>query len=329
MTEPKTPPAPRRRELRRGGGRRRLSVRIVTQAVVLGVLAGGTAAFAVSDVRAGNGSFSIAGGTLDLRATLVAHPSRTEGERADLGGLATVHVDDGELDVALAALDEPTVREVLRSAGVVLGPHDQVEPGLDENATGSVTVTRVTTEARSETVEQPFETVRQDDGALEKGSEVVAREGRTGLQVVAYEAHLVDGVEVDRTVLASRVVREPVDALVRVGTFEPPPPGATVSPGTARELGREMVLARGWDESQWQCLDSLWQKESGWRTTAENRSSGAYGIPQSLPGSKMASVADDWRTNPATQITWGLGYIGNRYGTPCGAWAHSQARNWY
>ena len=73
----------------------------------------------------------------------------------------------------------------------------------------------------------------------------------------------------------------------------------------------------------------LWQKESNWRYTARNPSSGAYGIPQSLPGSKMASAGADWQTNPATQIKWGLGYIAARYGTPCSAWAHSQQVNWY
>jgi hypothetical protein len=73
----------------------------------------------------------------------------------------------------------------------------------------------------------------------------------------------------------------------------------------------------------------LWNKESGWRVDAENRSSGAYGIPQALPGSKMASIAADWRTNPATQITWGLNYVAGRYSTPCGAWSSFQAKGWY
>lgn len=80
---------------------------------------------------------------------------------------------------------------------------------------------------------------------------------------------------------------------------------------------------------QWSCLDALWQRESNWNPSAMNPSSGAYGIPQSLPGSKMASAGADWRTNPATQIRWGLGYIKGRYGSPCGAWGHSQSVGWY
>ncbi len=96
-----------------------------------------------------------------------------------------------------------------------------------------------------------------------------------------------------------------------------------------RAVGRLLVADNGWGAEQFGCLDSLWTKESGWRWNANNSSSGAYGIPQSLPGSKMASVGGDWATNPVTQIKWGLQYISNRYGTPCSAWAQSRATNWY
>lgn len=107
------------------------------------------------------------------------------------------------------------------------------------------------------------------------------------------------------------------------------PPFVTPDPGTAQSIAYDMVLARGWGDDQFACLVALWNKESGWRVNAYNASSGAYGIPQSLPGSKMATAGADWETNPATQITWGLGYIGARYGTPCGAWDHSGRVGWY
>lgn len=90
-----------------------------------------------------------------------------------------------------------------------------------------------------------------------------------------------------------------------------------------------MVAERGWDAAQFQCLDNLWTKESNWQVDATNPTSGAYGIPQSLYPELMAEAGPDWRTNPATQIEWGLGYISGRYGTPCGAWAHSVELNWY
>jgi hypothetical protein len=101
-----------------------------------------------------------------------------------------------------------------------------------------------------------------------------------------------------------------------------------VVPGTLRAVGQEMAAARGWTGVQWQCLDNIWMRESGWSITAENPS-GAYGIPQASPGSKMASAGADWRTNPVTQIAWGLGYISNAYGNPCSAWAFWQTHNWY
>lgn len=85
----------------------------------------------------------------------------------------------------------------------------------------------------------------------------------------------------------------------------------------------------GWGADQFSCLDSLWTRESGWDPHAENSSSGAYGIPQALPGSKMGSYGSDWADNPTTQIQWGLAYIRSSYGTPCGAWSEFQAQGWY
>jgi hypothetical protein len=97
--------------------------------------------------------------------------------------------------------------------------------------------------------------------------------------------------------------------------------------GSPQAIAQAELASRGWG-GQFSCLNSLWSKESGWRVSASNPS-GAYGIPQSLPGSKMASAGSDWRTNPATQIAWGLDYISSTYGSPCAAWAHSRANNWY
>ncbi|WP_082571272.1 hypothetical protein [Agromyces sp. Root1464] len=102
------------------------------------------------------------------------------------------------------------------------------------------------------------------------------------------------------------------------------------TPDGARATARALAASKyGWNDSQFQCLNQLWQKESGWSYTAYNASSGATGIPQSLPGSKMASAGSDWQTNAATQISWGLDYIARGYGTPCSAWSHSQSMNWY
>jgi hypothetical protein len=96
-----------------------------------------------------------------------------------------------------------------------------------------------------------------------------------------------------------------------------------------RAIGCSLMLDSGFKISQFSCLEKLWKKESGWNHKATNRSSGAYGIPQALPGSKMKSAGSDWKSNPATQIEWGLSYIEGRYGTPCSAWGHSQDVGWY
>jgi hypothetical protein len=101
-----------------------------------------------------------------------------------------------------------------------------------------------------------------------------------------------------------------------------------LSDNDPQDIARALLSTYGWSESQFGCLDSLWTRESNWNLHAANPS-GAYGIPQALPGSKMASAGPDWQNNAVTQIKWGLGYIAERYGSPCGAWAHSQGHGWY
>jgi hypothetical protein len=101
------------------------------------------------------------------------------------------------------------------------------------------------------------------------------------------------------------------------------------TPAAAKATAQALMASQyGWGSDQFSCLSSLWTKESGWNYKAYNPS-GASGIPQALPGSKMSSVAADWSTNATTQVIWGLRYISGSYGTPCAAWSHSQAVNWY
>jgi hypothetical protein len=96
-----------------------------------------------------------------------------------------------------------------------------------------------------------------------------------------------------------------------------------------RDIARALLPQFGFSSDQFSCLDSLWVGESGWRVDADNPTSSAYGIPQALPGSKMASAGPDWETNAATQIKWGLGYIQERYGSPCGALSFKSGHGWY
>ena len=101
-------------------------------------------------------------------------------------------------------------------------------------------------------------------------------------------------------------------------------------PDGAREIAKSLMEEKyGWGDKQYACLDDLWIKESNWNYRASNKRTGAHGIPQALPATKMDSAGTDWRTNPVTQISWGLRYIDVRYDTPCKAWAKFKRSNWY
>nr|WP_243738413.1 ubiquitin-like domain-containing protein [Cellulomonas shaoxiangyii] len=243
----------------------------------------------------------------------------------------TVHlVVDGQVIDGVSS--GATVRDALRDIGLVLEEGDRVSVPLDAAAVDGlvVLVTRAASSGETVTETVPFAEKEVEDATLVTGTRKVQTAGRAGVRTTTYALDVVGGVVVGRTPVASMVTVPPVDQVIRVGTAPLPDPAeVSVEPGTAQAIGKELAAARGWGDDQFACLLKLWNKESGWRVDADNPSSSAYGIPQALPGSKMASAGADWRTNPATQITWGLGYIAGRYGNPCGAWAHSQAKNWY
>lgn len=241
-----------------------------------------------------------------------------------------VAVDGQTLD---ASTNGGTVRDALKDVGLVLNDGDQVSVPLDADAVDGlvVVVTRAASGGESSVESIPFETQQVDDGTLPKGTTKVVTAGKAGQRTTTYQLQVVAGVVVGRTPVSSVVTKDPVAQVEHVGTAEAPvaPPVTNVDPGSAQAIAQSMMASRGWDDAQFACLVALWNRESGWNVSAENKSSGAYGIPQALPGSKMGSVAADWRTNPATQITWGLGYIDGRYGTPCSAYQHLQSSGWY
>jgi hypothetical protein len=133
------------------------------------------------------------------------------------------------------------------------------------------------------------------------------------------------------------VVRRPTTQVEKVGSKDEKPADSTPntphaplpSPGSAQAIARRLLGNYGWSTDQFDCLNQMWSRESGWRVNASNPSTGAYGIPQALPGSKMASAGSDWQTSARTQIEWGLGYIKSRYNSPCDAWATWQSQGWY
>ncbi len=135
-----------------------------------------------------------------------------------------------------------------------------------------------------------------------------------------------DADEQARAAAAAKAAAEQAAAAAEAARAQ----AAANTPAGAKATAAQLASSQyGWGSAQFQCLDSLWTKESGWNYQAVNANGGATGIPQALPGSKMATIAADWRTNATTQVKWGLQYISSAYGTPCAAWAHSQANNFY
>ena len=231
------------------------------------------------------------------------------------------------------ATTDLTVGDLLADLGVTVDARNQVSPApATAIRPGMTIVVRkvVTRLAKSRRV-VPYATSRTLDKSLPAGTTKVIRAGRNGLSETTYSLVYVDGKLVGKTTVRTVMLRKPVSAVIHVGPAAPAvtsAPVAVVSPGSAQDIARQMVAARGWPSTEFDCLAQLWGHESGWRVNASNPS-GAYGIPQALPGSKMALYGSDWQTNPATQIKWGLAYISGSYGTPCNAWGRWQQQGWY
>jgi len=202
-------------------------------------------------------------------------------------------------------------------AEAVLARAQEVKPALD----AKVDTTTLATSVEPLTALASLST-RQIISATEKAKTELSAAEAAGAEVDRIAAEKAAAEEAERQAAEARRQAEAAAAAEAL-RLSNTPDGAK---GVARELAASTY---GWGEGQFSCLSSLWTKESNWRFDAYNASGGATGIPQALPGSKMASAGADWQTSARTQIVWGLGYIKSTYGTPCAAWAHSQARNWY
>ncbi|KSU54468.1 hypothetical protein [Microbacterium enclense] len=215
---------------------------------------------------------------------------RADAVRADVAATG-LPLSIGDSSIDTAALEDAVDR---------LGSTDLLPvllvPALSQNAQSEVE--RVT--ARVDEVQSSLDQAKADKAAADAAAEAQR------------QAEAAAAAEAQRRADAAA-------ALARVNTPE----------GAKAYAAQLMSEKYGWGSDQFSCLSSLWTKESGWNYQAYNNDGGATGIPQALPGSKMATFGDDWQTNAATQIAWGLDYISRGYGTPCSAWGHSQAVNWY
>ena len=251
--------------------------------------------------------------------------------------LVTV-VHDGKREQVTTT--DTTISQLFSDIGLTVGKSDRVSVPLASpvQAGQTVTVQRVGTKLLTRTVAVPFPTTRTRDATLNVGTTKVVHPGKNGKAEITYSVVYVDGKAVGRTKLKTVTVTAPSPRVLKVGTKHvvteagsggSVPNAPAPSPGTAKAIAKQLLAQRGWGGDQYDCLVTLWNHESGWRVHAANPS-GAYGIPQALPGSKMASAGPDWQDNAETQIKWGLDYIASRYDTPCGAWSTWQAHGgWY
>ena len=228
---------------------------------------------------------------------------------------------------------QATVGSLLSDLGIAVGPKDRLSAAATSTlrANQKIVVSRVTQSTVTRTTALPFPTTKKSDPTLETGQTRIITTGQDGTARITYAVVYIDGKLVGTTRIKTVVSTAPIPRVERVGTKPPTasPVAGPVSPGSAQAIGKKLAAARGWGDDQFACLVQIWDHESGWRVNAANPS-GAYGIPQALPGSKMATAGPNWQTDAATQITWGLGYIAARYTDPCGAWAAWQAQGgWY
>ena len=214
-----------------------------------------------------------------------------------------------------ATLRRPTVSTSLSLAVLATGT-----AGFTVGNEGSAAAFTVSAEAQAESNEQANAQI-EDAGRLaaDRGAALDAANANAGAQQAKARARAA-AIAQARKEAAARVARDAERKRIVADAVANP-----------KAAAQSLMGDYGFGSDQWGCLEQLWIGESGWNYQAENTSSGAYGIPQSLPGSKMGTVAGDWRTNPATQIKWGLNYIKQSYGSPCGAldaW-NSRSPHWY
>ena len=260
------------------------------------------------------------------------------------------------------------VKDILEDNNIIVNEDEKVSPNQDENISSDknikitkkseqeVEVAKVSESGidatldslleayntiieKIETIEEaiPFETITKDisDGAESTRNQVI-QQGKEGLKRVTYKVKYQNDIEIERTQISEEIVEEPVNKIVQVKSnvvssrSETPVRGAvTGSVAEYQAYAKQRVYDYGWSDADFNALVNLWNRESGWSVTNRNRSSGAYGIPQALPASKMSSAGSDYLTNYKTQINWGLSYIKSRYGSPSKAWSSFRSKGWY
>lgn len=260
------------------------------------------------------------------------------------------------------------VKEILEDNNIIINEDEKVSPNQDEEISSNksikiskkseqeVEVAKVsesgidatldsllgaysTVIEKIEVVEEaiPFETITKDvsEGAENTRNQVI-QQGKEGLKRVTYKVKYQNETEIEKIKISEEIIEEPVNKIVQVKSVvvssRSETPARVATSGSVAEYqayAKQRVYEYGWSDADFNALVNLWNRESGWQVTNKNRSSGAYGIPQALPASKMASAGSDYLTNYKTQINWGLSYIKSRYGSPSNAWSAFKSKGWY
>ena len=260
------------------------------------------------------------------------------------------------------------VKEILEDNNIILENNEKVTPNIDEEISSNKTIkitdksnqeievakvsesgietsldtilgaySQITEKIVEEEETIPFETITKDvsDGASSTKNKVL-QEGVEGKKKVTYKVKYQNDTEIEKNKISEETIQEPVNKIIQVSSnvITSRSEGSTRGriTGTVaeyQEYARERCSAYGWSDGEFGALVKLWNRESGWNPNTRNSSSGAYGIPQALPASKMASAGSDYMTNYKTQINWGLSYIRSRYGSPSSAWSYFQSNGWY
>lgn len=222
------------------------------------------------------------------------------------------------------------VRSVLNAGDITLEPHDVVTPSLDTKVKESTVITIQREGAKLETSDDDiaFNVVKKETAALPKGTEKVQQNGVNGVMETAKLVTHVGKKVVSSNIFASYVKKAPKDKIILVGTggeLAGSPAdislGTTVPAGEMQNWAHDWLLSNGYSEADFTATVFIISHESGWRVNAMNPS-GAYGLPQALPGGKMASAGADWATNYQTQLKWFWNYCNRRYGSIQGAYQY-------
>lgn len=229
------------------------------------------------------------------------------------------------------------VKSVLDAGDITLDPEDTVSPALTTkvNEKTVITINRAGASVAVTDTAIPFNTVKKEASSLPKGQEKVETEGQEGVMETTNLVTKSGGKVVSSNMISSFVKKAPTDKVILVGTGSTTPStaaatiGTTVPAGEMQQWAHDYLLSNGYTEEDFTATVYIISHESGWNVSATNPSSGAYGLPQALPGSKMVSAGADWATNYQTQLKWFWGYCAQRYGSIQGAYSYWLAHKSY